>query len=201
MQQEGNSKRLFGIIAAVVLAALLIALILFMVNRANDMAQNNAGDQAATTEQPASEEDGALLDRIVDNPDQYIGQTVTVDREIQDVLSNRIFKISRDVAGDELTVLSRQALSDEQAAQAEEFLQDNANVQVRGTVTRATVAEVERDYGIDLDAGLEAEFENRTVLVADSVAFTDRSGAAWEFNAEPGVQPDDGGTTDTTQQQ
>lgn len=181
--EKGRDNKAVLIIIALVVIALLIALVAWVMN------SNNTSNNAVVHESNDTANNGVVEDekestltKILDNPDQYIGQKVTVTAEVQDVLTPRAFKISDDVVGDELTVITSKPLSEQQTQQAEEFLQDNANVRVEGTVRRVTVAEVERDYTITLDPEIEVEFENKVVLVADSINFTDRSDGLWDFS-------------------
>lgn len=176
-----NNKSLPITIIAVVALVIIIVVMIWAFNQ-NDEATTDTvqtDDTAVVEDEPES-----TLTQILDNPDAYVGQSVTVTAEVQDVLTQRIFKISDDTAGDELTVVTAQPLSAAQAEQAETFLQDNANVQVEGIVRAATVTEIERDYTLTLDPELEAEFENTTVLVAQSITFTDQNNDVWEFNVD-----------------
>lgn len=171
--------------AVAVVVIVIVAIVLFMVfndSDTEDDAVNNNTNNSAAIEENDKEED--TLEQITENPDNYIGQNVTVTGEVQDVLSDRAFKISGETVGDELLVFASVDLTQEQLDQAEAFLQDNANVRVNGTITRATVVEFEEEYGIEFGTELEAEFEKQIVLVADSITFIDQGGAIWEFNNE-----------------
>jgi hypothetical protein len=108
---------------------------------------------------------------IAGNPDKFMGQTVTVVADVEEVHSARAFSLDEDspAAGgidNDLLVLSPQAgsLSD---------LDDtwlNNKVRVTGKVGKMTIVEVERELGWDLDPRLEVEVEGaKAVLIATSV--------------------------------
>jgi hypothetical protein len=108
---------------------------------------------------------------IAGNPDKFMGQTVTVVADVEEVHSARAFSLDEDspAAGgidNDLLVLSPQAgsLSD---------LDDtwlNNKVRVTGKVGKMTIVEVERELGWDLDPRLEVEVEGaKAVLIAASV--------------------------------
>lgn len=171
-------------VGLIILGILLVGLIIWALSRPDDEAANTTTTTETAEQQDATVDDSeSMITRITDNPASFLDQTVTVEAEVQDVLNDRVIKVSDDVAGDELTVLMSRPLTAEQAEQAEVFLKDNANVQVTGTVRQATVAEYETDYMFTVEPELEAEFESKVILVADSVIFTDQNGAQWSFSS------------------
>ena len=108
---------------------------------------------------------------IAGEPDKYMGQTVTVVADVEEVHSARAFSLDEDspAAGgidNDLLVLSPQAgsLSD---------IDDtwlNNKVRVTGKVGKMAIVEVERELGWDLSPQLEVEVEKaRAVLIASSV--------------------------------
>lgn len=136
----------------------------------------DTGMAAPTTAAPAPTEStaaGTML-RVADitgNPDQYIGQTVTVEADVEEVKSAFAFELDEDAAlaggvDNELLVFSPQ--SAQLASVDDQWL--NNRVRVSGTVRRMTVAELEREIGWDLEPELESELEDtRPVLIATSV--------------------------------
>ena len=108
---------------------------------------------------------------IAGSPDRYLGQTVTVVADVEEVHSARAFSLDEDspAAGgidNDLLVLSPQAgsLSD---------IDDtwlNNKVRVTGKVGKMAVLDVERELGWDLNPELEVEVERaKAVLIATSV--------------------------------
>lgn len=116
------------------------------------------------------------IGEINDNLDRYTGDTVTVEADVEEVLSSFAFALDEDdaLAGgvdNDLLVFSPQS------AQLESIDDQwmNNRVRVTGTVHRMNVRELERELGRDLDAKLESKIEgSRPVLVAHSVTRVNR---------------------------
>lgn len=134
---------------------------------------------AATATTPATAAPGADvaegvvlgLGDIAANPDQYIGQTVTVVAEVEEVVSPMSFRLSDEslarLGGDQtMLVLSPQAA--QLAPLEDQWLNDE--VRVTGTLRRMTVVEVEQEIGWDLSPEIESEVEGmRPVLIAQRI--------------------------------
>lgn len=123
------------------------------------------GDNAVGEPVTGVEEVG--LDDIADDPDEYIGQTVTVSGEVSEVLAPQVFRINEDNLldiGDELLVVHT-------GQQTTANLAEDSEIQVTGVVHRFTVGEVENTLGIELglDDDLEVEYENRPAIVATGI--------------------------------
>jgi hypothetical protein len=108
---------------------------------------------------------------IQEAPDKFLGQTVTVVADVEEVHSPRAFSLDEDspAAGgidNDLLVLSPQAgsLSDID----DQWL--NNKVRVTGKVGKMQVVEIERELGWDLNPELEVEVEKaRAVIIASAV--------------------------------
>jgi hypothetical protein len=135
---------------------------------------NNLTVSAATTERAATERargDDVTVGTITGNLDKYVGQSVTVVADVQEVLGPRAFTLDEDdvLAGgidNDMLVLSPQSGN---LTSIENSWTKN-KVRVTGTVRRVAVAEVEREVGWKLQPKVRAEFKDVTaVLVANSV--------------------------------
>jgi hypothetical protein len=126
---------------------------------------NQQKKDAATAQQPAVRVE---VNAIAANPTPYRGKQVTVVGEVDNILAPGIFRIgSVDEFGPELTVVSVPHAT--RQLNSGVFVDDDV-VTVTGTVVTFTVAEIEREFGLDLDPQIEAEIERvRTILVASSV--------------------------------
>lgn len=108
---------------------------------------------------------------ITGEPERFMGQTVTVVADVEEVHSARAFSLDEDspVTGgidNDLLVLSPQAGS---LADIDDTWLNN-KVRVTGKVGKMAIVEVERELGWDLDPQLEMEVQNRkAVLIATSV--------------------------------
>lgn len=174
-----------GAVGTIIIILVLLVggfLVFSLVNKDNDV-PDNVNIETPTAEEVVPDDDD-LLSQIIENPDQYYGQQVTVVGEIQDLYTTRVFKISDQTVGQELLVITPEPLSEQQAAEAEELLEDNADVRVAGTVRQLVIAEVEEELSIDLDEQVEVEFRNKPVLIANNVTFSDSS-AVLDFTQGP----------------
>jgi hypothetical protein len=108
---------------------------------------------------------------ITGDLNNYLGKTVTVVADVQEVLSRRAFTLDEDdaLAGgidNDMLVLSPQAGN---LKPVEDDWTKN-KVRVTGTVRGIAVVEIEREIGWDLDPKIVAELEDvKAVLVASSV--------------------------------
>ena len=106
---------------------------------------------------------------IMDNPAAYTGKTVTVTSEVEYAYGARAFRLDDEAVlrggiDNDLLVITREPNT---AAVNDTWLTDRATV--TGTIRNFVVAEIEREYGFDLQPQIETEFRNKLVLVADSV--------------------------------
>lgn len=111
------------------------------------------------------------VDDITGNPDKYLGQTVTVVAEVDEVHGPDAFSLDEEnpIAGgidNDLLVIGPQAASLEDLD--DQWLNDK--VRVTGTIGKLSVVEIEREVGWDLTPELEVEVEGaKAVLIAKSV--------------------------------
>ena len=143
---------------------------------------NAANRSAAETNAPAAATSAAApagmntVADIVGNPDRFVGQMVTVEADVEEVLSPLAFSLDEDspLAGgvdNDLIVLSPKSAG--LADIDDQWL--NNKVRVTGRVARMSVVEVEREIGWDLERKIEIEIEKpRPVLIAKSVERTQR---------------------------
>ena len=107
-----------------------------------------------------------LLDDITEDPQAWYGRQVTVAGEVNVFKSETLFSIATVPLVDENEILII-ALNDQVVS---EGIEDGAEVTVTGTVRRMVIADIERDFGIDFDPEIEAEFVDKPVIIATSVA-------------------------------
>lgn len=121
---------------------------------------NNSG--VTTTENTPGNTDTA---DVAQNPDEYVGQTISVRNEVQEMVGSSAFLIDEDTVfgGEEVLVINTDAplvLPDGEGTE----------VQVNGEVQRLDLANLRANYQLDLDPALFAEYENQPVIIASSVA-------------------------------
>jgi hypothetical protein len=123
-----------------------------------------AGDATPAAERPS---DQIRVADLVGDPQRYVGQTVTVEADVEEVWTPYAFSLDEDAPLDQdLLVFSPKATH--LAAIDDQWIDNRARV--TGTVRIMSVAELEREIGWDLDPELEAELEDvRPVLIASTV--------------------------------
>lgn len=108
---------------------------------------------------------------VTGNPNNYIGQTVTVVSDVDQVRGGHMFKLDDEapMAGgidNDLWVLSPQA--DNLANLDNQWL--NNRVRVTGVVRRFMANDIEREIGWNLDQSMRTDLENaKVVLIANSI--------------------------------
>ncbi|MCT7972303.1 hypothetical protein [Laspinema olomoucense] len=123
---------------------------------------------SGTTTTPGMESTGMTteLGEVSDNPNQFMGQTVTLNGEVAEVLGPNVFRIQEDeaVGGSDLIVIT----TDSQMP-----VTQDSQVQVTGEVRELVMTEIERDYKPGWDdttrTRIEREYTDRPAIVAQSV--------------------------------
>lgn len=125
---------------------------------------------AAQTEEPIEPQErlNVQAGEITGNVEEYVGQTVSVRGEAERAVGDSSFLLQDDqlFGGNEIIVVN---------ATGKPFVvpddEPTDEVQVTGEVRELVVADLEREYRLDLDPTLYAEYENRPAIVAQSIAF------------------------------
>lgn len=143
-------------------------------NANGSMANTNVANtnQANTNASPAASPGAAVsLGTITGNLNNYLGKTVTVEADVQEVFGPRAFTLDEDDAfaggiDNDVLVLGAQTGNLER-------IEDNwlrNKVRVTGTVRAVALVDIEREVGWDLDRQIEAELEDvKAVIVASSL--------------------------------
>ena len=105
------------------------------------------------------------IEKITGNIEEYEGQMVTVRSEVEEELGESGFVLQTDefFGGEPFLLLN---------ASAEPVIRPNDEIAVQGTgiVREFILADIERDYGIDLEDELYIDYENVPAVIAESVA-------------------------------
>ncbi len=167
-------KKLIIWVVVAVAIAIGVAVAINIMDENNEVEVNEPTTSDIMPEE--TEDEGDLLSRIVNTPEDYYGQEVTVAGEIQDVYNRRVFTLSDQMIGDELYVVLPQDLTMEQLDEAEELLEDNADVEATGTVQSMRIIDIEQEFGLEVPEEVEIEFgEARPVVIADRFTFSDQN--------------------------
>jgi hypothetical protein len=122
---------------------------------------------------------------VRDDSDRFIGQTVTVRDDVNEVISPTAFTIGGGLLEDSMLVLVPQNVT----AQG---VTDDVEVQVRGTIERFDRAAMETQHNLTLPAGTFDQYQDDPVLIANQVTVV-QEGAAATPGAGAAATPGAGG--------
>ncbi|MGB3573345.1 MAG: hypothetical protein WBA01_14980 [Phormidesmis sp.] len=122
--------------------------------------------QETTTSEEAAE--NVTTEEVSDGAEGLIGQTVSLRAEVEEVVDDTSFLIEDDqvFGGEDILVIN---------ASGEPFVLadgDDTEVQITGEVQQLVSADVETQYGLALDPTVYADYEDRPVVVAQSIALS-----------------------------
>ena len=102
------------------------------------------------------------IEEVAEEEDNVVGTEVTVRGKVVEVEPNISFTLEEEgfLEGDRVLVIN---VSDKMLP---EVASDDMGLQVTGELGRLVLADVERDYGLDLDPELYVEYENEPVILA-----------------------------------
>ena len=101
-------------------------------------------------------------EEVAEQPETVAGQSVTVRSEVQQKVDVSSFTLDNE--GKAILVVN---ISGEPFVLPSE---DDMKIQATGEVAPFVLADVEREYGLDLDPDLYADFETKPALLAQSLA-------------------------------
>ncbi|WP_254563364.1 hypothetical protein [Oscillatoria sp. HE19RPO] len=121
-----------------------------------------------TTTTPGMETTAMIpeFEEVAENPNQFMGQMVTLNGEVAEVLGPNVFRIQEDqlIGGDDIIVITTGAQTP---------VMEDSQIQVTGEVRQLVVTEIERDYDLGWDDTLrteiEREYTDRPAIVAQSI--------------------------------
>lgn len=155
-QARSSSTWLWWIIGA----AAILLLLFIIVPALND--QQDGIVQDVTPQVPATGEATVTIGEILADPGAYVGQMVTVTGEVERPLGTDALLLDEfGIVQDSILVVTPQGST----------FTEGQGVVVEGTVRQATVADIEREFGLDLGLTpeLEIELSQRPIIVAESV--------------------------------
>ncbi len=169
-KQKQTARRNYGDTIFRRLGALTLAVssVLFLTSCAD-----SASDRAEKT-------GGITARQVIENPSAYVGKTVTVSGDVEEIWGPRAFNMDSGISVGELLVVGREPFPQVGEAGNRAYVVSDVAT-VTGIVRMLVTADVEREIGWDLDPRIEAEFNAKPVLIAQSISF--RAGAAGSTQA------------------
>ncbi|MBE9182305.1 hypothetical protein IQ268_27530 [Oculatella sp. LEGE 06141] len=116
----------------------------------------------AASPQPQAQEEVTSGD-VTDNTEDYIGQTVTVRGDVEETIGENAFRMSdNQFLGGDILVISETGTV--------QLPEDGIPVQVTGEVRQFQGAELQQQFNLTLDENEYSDYEDRPVIVAQSIA-------------------------------
>ena len=116
---------------------------------------------------------GVTIEDLDDDPSAYVGETVTISGEVETTYGLTSFTIGDDNIGSEVLIVVPPGAEIAGGAAAEE----EAVVQVTGTVREYVVTDIESDLSIDLEPEVEIEYEgSRPAVIAEVIRIIPEEG-------------------------
>lgn len=114
---------------------------------------------------------GVTARQVIENPGAYVGKTVTVSGDVEEIWGPSAFNMDSGVSLGELLVVGREPFPNvpDKGANTAYVVSDTATV--TGVVRMMVTADIEREIGWDLDPRIEAEYNAKPVLIARSISF------------------------------
>lgn len=121
-----------------------------------------------TALQAQEADENTTIEELTEENNQFIGETVTVRGEIEELESGLAFTIVEPgfLEAEEIIVLNTAN------APFPVMPEDEVPLQVTGEVGTFVLADIENQYGLDLSDEIYVEYENTPVIFADSIALS-----------------------------
>jgi hypothetical protein len=103
---------------------------------------------------------------VIERTDEVIGQEVTIRNEVGQQIDDFAFTMIDDefFGGEEVLVIN--------ASGEPTVLPEDIPLQVTGEVVQFVLADVEAEYGLDLDDELYVDYEDQSAIIANSIALS-----------------------------
>lgn len=129
---------------------------------------------------------GTTAEDVVEQPAAYYGNQVTVVGEVSKIYSPRAFALeSGGLLDESILVVTKTPIQ----VLAPMTLEEGNDIAVTGVVQRMVVADIEREIGWDLEAGIETEHQGKPVIVAQNISFLQEAGTWREGTGYEGATP------------
>lgn len=124
----------------------------------------------------AAEEENVTSEELVDDTASYVGEEITIRAEVEETVDDTAFLLADDdyFEGEGILVIN---------ASSEPFVVPDVGeteVQVTGKVETFAMTALSTEYGLTLDADLYGEYEDKPVVIAQSIALSPDPGEITE---------------------
>ncbi len=129
---------------------------------------------ACTTNDPnaggPTAQSNVSTEEVAEETNELLGKSVTVRSEVGEKVGANSFTVTDDelFGNDQVLVIN--------ASGAPTVLPEDTELQVTGEVQKLVVADIEREYNLDLEPELEVEYKDKPVIIAQSIALAPEPG-------------------------
>jgi hypothetical protein len=109
----------------------------------------------------------ATTEDVAENIEELTGQEITVRSEVEQVVGDSGFLIESDT-GEAILVVNT-------TGAAFTLPSGDMPIQATGEAAQFVIADIERDYGLDLEDELYVDYENQPAIIANSLALAPRA--------------------------
>lgn len=134
----------------------------------------NGTESLGTSSSAGSIRFQGLLNRIVEEPDKFYGELVTVKATVEEIHSKQAFTISDLITGNELLILTTKPIDSNSIESEEFYFREHSEVSIKGNLMEFNSKKLKSDYGIKVGAEIEESHKDSPVLIAESIIFSDR---------------------------
>lgn len=123
----------------------------------------------------SQEEENVTTEEVAEDTDELLGQTVTIRSNVLESVEPFTFTVADQefFGGEDIIVVNA-------SGEVFELPEDDTEVQITGEVAEFVVADIESNYGLDLDPDLYVEYTDKPALIAESLALAPEPGEITE---------------------
>ncbi len=125
----------------------------------------------------ADKKGGVTANQIIENPSAYVGKTVTVSGDVEEVHGPRAFNMDSGASVGELLVVGREPFPNLADANNRAYVINDVAT-VTGVIRMLDGAKIKDEIGWDLDPNLLSTYNGKPVLVVTKAAFRPGKGGA-----------------------
>ena len=122
-------------------------------------------DETPLEEGTSQEEENVTTEEVAEETDKLIGQTVTIRSDALETVEPYTFTVADQelFGGENIIVVNA-------SGEVFDLPEDDTEVQVTGEVAKFVVADIDSNYGLNLNPDLYTEYSDRPAIIAQSLA-------------------------------
>lgn len=122
-------------------------------------------DETPLEDDISQEEENVTTEEVAEETDKLIGQTVTIRSDALETVEPYTFTVADQelFGGENIIVVNA-------SGEVFDLPEDDTEVQVTGEVAKFVVADIDSNYGLNLNPDLYTEYSDRPAIIAESLA-------------------------------